>query len=216
MIARFLAGIALALAFVPASAQTARELEFQRGADELRAKWAAQFAALDERFRANEVSDALAPYNLVTADAIYRSREKARVRLLLIEERGGVLKRYLDEAEVYFQTADIDTPVRQAAMQNAAATRPRTMKLHRELAAAEFSTLGIVAQILDFAETRLGRTVVKDGRLAFASPDESNRYNELVNRLREAVIGEQRAFEAYVAFQLESRQHVEELKRRLP
>lgn len=216
MIARFLAGIALVLAFVPASAQTARELEFQRGADELRAKWAAQFAALDARFRANEVSDAVTPDNLVTADEIRRSREKVRVRVLLIEERGGVLKRYLDEAEVYFQTANIDTPVRQAAMQNAVATRPKTMRLHREFAAAEVSTLSILAEILDFAETRLGRTAVKDGHLAFASQDESDRYNELLNRLREAASREQRAFEAYVAFQQESRQHVEELKRRLP
>jgi hypothetical protein len=216
LIVRFLVGIALVLAFASVSAQTARELEFQRGADELRAKWAAQFAALDERFKANEVSDALAPNKLVSADAIRRSREKVRVRLLLIEERAGVLKRYLDEAEVYFQTANIDTAVGQAAMQNAAATRPKTMKLHRELAAAEVSTLGMVDEILDFAEARLGRIVFQNGGLVFTSPEEFKRYNELVDRLREAVIREQKAFEAYIAFQQESRQHVEELKQRLP
>jgi len=216
LIARFLAGIALVLAFVPASAQTARDLEFQRGADELRAKLATYFAALDERFKANDVSDALAPGNLVTEGAIRQTREKVRVRLLLIEERSAVMQRYMAEAEMYFRTANIDAAVRQAAIQNFAEARPKTMKLYGELTAAEVSTLGVFAEILDFAETGLGRTVVRDGHLVFAAPDEFKRYSELVDRLRQAVIRERRASEAYVAYQQQNRQQVDELKRRLP
>lgn len=212
MIARFLAGVALVLASVSASAQTARDAEFQRGADELRANLAAQFWALGERFRANDVSDALAPDNLVSADTIRQTREKVRVRLLLIEERSALLKRYMAGAEVYFQTADIDAAVRQAAMRNSEAT----MKLYREVAAAEASTLGVFAEILDLAEAGLGRTVVKDGHLVFASHDEFKRYNELVDRLRQAVVRERKASEAYVAYQQQNRQQVDELKRRLP
>lgn len=170
----------------------------------------AESQALEEKFRAVDLSDVLAPASLTSAEGIAASRLKVKAMRALILERKRMLQSYTSRMEGMLLDAPVADDEKRYALVSFEEKKPRTMGAYRGLENAQKTVIARTSAILDFAKQNLGSAAVRNGQLQFKSKPKADQYNLLLEQLRHAAAAEEIAIANMAAMQEQAKREAEQ------
>lgn len=142
-------------------------------------RFAQDTAALDAKFNAIDLSDALAAQTLVSATGIAKARTKVESYRALVRQRLSNVEQYLDRIEREINAAEFTTAERQRLLNEHGATKRETLEQYRQLDSAQMASMTTLEAILDFAVSVLGTTQIGNGQLLFSRQQDLDNYQRL-------------------------------------
>ena len=148
-------------------------------------------AALDRRFAALDLDNVLSAQRLTSAAGLAKSRATLEQQKALVRESDELDRSAVAAREAYLRAAALTEEQRRTFRAALAAPTPASSALDQELAAARQSSMAHINAVLDFAESRLGKTKLVDGDIMFAKDADVLEYSRLRTGVMLAAIKEE-------------------------
>lgn len=148
-------------------------------------KMAAEFVALDQKFRANDLGASLKAENLVTREGIQFSRKKVENLKVLINQRNAILQQHYANTESIIRNSGTSEREIANGLAGMEAGKGNTQRLYQELGNAQMNSLKSINDLLNFAERNLGRITAPNGQVLFQTQPELDEYQRLMAALTE-------------------------------
>jgi hypothetical protein len=154
-------------------------------------KFAEDFAALDRKFTANDLSSVFKAENLVTGEGIRASRKKVETFKALINERNTILKQHFASSEALIRNSGLSEREMNEGLAGLNSGKDSTLRNYESLGVAQLSSLKLIGELLTFADNSVGRTSVKDGQIMFQTQSELDEYRRVFGAIMESAANEE-------------------------
>ncbi|MGO1072510.1 hypothetical protein [Lysobacter sp. CA199] len=170
-------------------------------------------AQLESQMNALKIETVLEPHNLIGAAAIGTGRDTAARYTALLDRSAAVSLESNDELVRRVRSLTSELPAGKRALTQFESNTEQRMGLEKRLIANQRQMMGLVGQMLDFAESRLGRIQLEQDSLVFRSQNDLEAYNRLVTQIQSAAAEETRITQQQQAMLQQAMTKVDQLKR---
>ncbi|NHZ81438.1 hypothetical protein F2P44_19470 [Massilia sp. CCM 8695] len=200
-------GDAAGPAAAPAASEEARQVvAFVNGAGALLKRQVAERELLDKQFETLDMSTLLTPETLTSRKAIAASRAKMARYSELVDQRDKMIIASVEEGRAYVRTANVPEHYRGSELGAGARVAEETLKLNAQLTAVGKEFIKSVGDVLDFAQSQLGKAKFQNGKLMFASERDVATFRALSREMEEIGLRESAVVDRFNA-------HVEKTKK---
>jgi hypothetical protein len=192
----------------PGDPDDERTAAFLQQADKMQADLLARASMLNEKFKALDLEEALAPASLTNATKLAASRAMIDRFAELIQERRDMYDNYMISAEHFMKTANISEKDREVVLAEFTRRRERSAGTFGELESAQSRLRDVVVRLLDYAKSRLGTIKAVNGSLEFSHQADAGQYDSLISELEVHAKAEARASRALAEEQRANAQYM--------
>ncbi|MEH6419407.1 hypothetical protein [Pseudomonas sp. CGJS7] len=170
-------------------------------------------AQIEAQMNALKIETVLEPKSLVSAGAIRNGRDIAARYTALLEQSVTASRESNDELTRRVRALASGLPAGKRQLGLFESSTAKRLALESSLIANQRRMMALIGQMLDLAQSGLGRIQLQDGSLAFQNQNDLDRYNQLADQIQATAADETRITREQQAMLRQAMTQVDRLKR---
>jgi hypothetical protein len=148
----------------------------------------ARFEKFVSQFDKYDLSALVDPKNLTSRGSISKGKEVLSKYKALLEDRKALLRSQFVETEGYIRSHAPSMEIAEKVIASMNPMMRETLKAYQDDDLAQGAAITAISDILNWAETQIGKLSVRNSTLVFSSPSQQKEFQKLYDKLKDSAV----------------------------